>query len=306
QTCSFTDVHAHQLKHGKDLNDGRDLFLVAATGMGKSIILFSPLIAAQERRERGIAFIIVPTKVLAEQMAGVGVKYGLRTLAINEDSVREASTREKRDLFTEFAGGTGISVGVMSPQMLQGRAIGQLLKDPKFKELVRWMLIDEAHVLNEEGGTFREPYRGILHFRPRLPSTTVWGACTATATVEDALTITSGLSFRPGEYVNARFTVDRPNIKYIPRFFQHPTSGVQFLDFSFVIPFDMQFASEIMLTLIFVKTIKMGYLLMEFLDSLIPAGVQDRLKIIKLYNSLMPVDYRRRFIADINDGSTLL
>ncbi|KAJ7903734.1 hypothetical protein B0H14DRAFT_2294157, partial [Mycena olivaceomarginata] len=119
---------------------GRDLFLVIATGLGKSTVLFAPLIAAQARQERGIASMIVPTKVLAEQQAEVGRKFGLRTIAINEDSVREAHIREERDLFAEFAGGNGISVGVMSPQMLQGRRVGKLLDNPKFRVLVRWML----------------------------------------------------------------------------------------------------------------------------------------------------------------------
>ncbi|KAJ7841023.1 hypothetical protein B0H13DRAFT_1462312, partial [Mycena leptocephala] len=118
---------------------GRDLFLVIATGFGKSIVLFAPLIAAQARQERGVASMIVPTKVLVEQLAEVGRKYGLRSIAIHEDSVREAHIREGRDLFAEFAGGTGISVGVMS-QMLQGRRVEKLLDDPKFRPLVRWML----------------------------------------------------------------------------------------------------------------------------------------------------------------------
>ncbi|KAJ7843532.1 hypothetical protein B0H14DRAFT_3456092 [Mycena olivaceomarginata] len=83
------------------LNDGQDVFLVIAPGFGKSVVLFAPLIAAQARGERGIAFMIVPTKVLAEQQAEVGRKYGLRAVAINEDSVREAYTRENRDLCAE-------------------------------------------------------------------------------------------------------------------------------------------------------------------------------------------------------------
>ncbi|KAJ7306176.1 P-loop containing nucleoside triphosphate hydrolase protein [Mycena albidolilacea] len=303
QKCGVPSLYPHQLDHGKDLNDGRDLFLVIATGLGKSIVLFAPLIAAQARQERGIAFMIVPTKVLAEQQAEVGRKFGLRTIAINEDSVREAHIREERDLFAEFAGGNGISVGVMSPQMLQGRRVGKLLDDPKFRVLVRWMLIDEAHVLNEESGTFREPYRGILHMRPRLSTKTIWGATTGTATPSAALRIAAGLGFRVGQYVNARYTVDRPNVKYIPRFFAHPISGYEFMDFSFVVPIDMVSPLDIVLTLIFVKTIKTGYDLMKFLDSLIPLTVPNRLGIVKLYNSLMPVNYRRKFIADINDGS---
>ncbi|KAJ7855693.1 P-loop containing nucleoside triphosphate hydrolase protein, partial [Mycena leptocephala] len=301
-------LYPHQLAHGKDLNDGHELFLVVATGLGKSIVLFAPLIAAQARQERGIAFMImiVPMKVLAEQQAEVGRKYGLKAIAINEDSVREAYTCDGRDLFAEFAGGNSISVGVMSPQMLQGRRIGKLLNNPKFKVLVRWMLIDEAHVLDEDSGTFREPYRSILHMRPnymrpRVPSNTVWGATTGTATPSAALRIAAALGFRTGQYVNTRYTIDRPNIKYIPRFFQHPTSGFEFMDLSFFVPFEMKFIHDILLTLIFVKTIKAGYDLMQFLDSLIPTTIPNRLKIIKLYNSLMPVNYRRKFIADIND-----
>ncbi|KAJ7660021.1 P-loop containing nucleoside triphosphate hydrolase protein [Mycena olivaceomarginata] len=305
QKCGVPSLYPHQLDHGKDLNEGRDLFLVIAPGLGKSIVLFAPLIAAQARGERGIAFMIVPTKVLAEQQAEVGRKYSLRSIAINEDSVREAATREKRDLFAELADGDGISVGIMSPQMLQGPRMGKLLNEPKTKCLVRWMLVDEAHVLDEESGTFREPYRGILHMRPRLPSSTVWAAVTGTATISAAFRIAAGLGFRSGQYVNARYTIDRPNVKIIPRFLEYPTSGFEFMDLSFIIPPDVKFATDIVLTLIFVKTIKSGYELMQFLDSLIPEWVPNRLKIIKLYNSLMPTDYRRKFITDINDGSVL-
>ncbi|KAJ6572245.1 hypothetical protein B0H19DRAFT_1348338 [Mycena capillaripes] len=300
QKCGVPSLYPLQLNHGKDLNDGHDVFLVIAPGLGKSIVLFAPLIAAQARGERGIAFMVVPTKVLAEQQAEVGRKYGLRAIAINEDSVREAATREERDLFAEFAGGNGISVGVMSPQMLQGRRMAKLLADPKIKCLILWMLIDEAHVLDEESGIFRESYRGILQMRACLPSKTVWAAVTGTATVFAALHIAAGLGFRPAKYVNARYTIDRSNVKIIPRFLEHPTSGFEFMDLSFVVPPDMKSsARDIVLTLVFLKTIKSGYELMQFLDTLIPVWVPDPLKIIKLYNSLMPVDYRHKFIADI-------
>jgi superfamily II DNA helicase RecQ len=220
---------------------------VYATGKGKTIILHAPLIAAQARKERGIAFLIVPTKVLAEQQvslstgrwnqndpqyviqAEVAQKNGLRALAINEDSVREAGL-QKRDLFAEFAGGDGISVGVMSPQMLRSSRVNKLLSNQTFKSAVRWMLIDEAHVIDEASGTFKEPYKAILHLRPHLPSHTVWAAVTATATPVRAFAIAAALGFRSSQYVNARYSTDRPNIKYIPRFFAHAISGFQFFD----------------------------------------------------------------------------
>ncbi|KAJ7921286.1 hypothetical protein B0H13DRAFT_1866888 [Mycena leptocephala] len=260
QKCGIPSLYPHQLAHGKDLNDGRELFLVIATGLGKSIVLFAPLIAAQARQECGIAFMIVPTKVLAEQQAEVGRKYGLKAIAINEDS------------------------------MLQGRRIGKLLNDPEFKVLVGWMLIDEAHVLDEDSGTFREPYRSILHMRPRVPSNTVWGATTELHP-SAALRSAAALGFRTGQYVNARYTIDRPNIKYIPRFFQHPTSGFEFMDFSFVVPFEMKFIHDILLTLIFEDN----------QGRLRPHPIS---RLINTYNN-PDLDYRRKFIADINDGSVL-
>ncbi|KAJ6614662.1 hypothetical protein B0H10DRAFT_2044250, partial [Mycena sp. CBHHK59/15] len=67
EKCRVPSLYPHQLAHSKDLNDGRDMVLVLATGLGKTLILHAPLIAAQEGQEWGIAFLIVPAKVLAEQ-----------------------------------------------------------------------------------------------------------------------------------------------------------------------------------------------------------------------------------------------
>ncbi|KAJ7853851.1 hypothetical protein B0H14DRAFT_3653243 [Mycena olivaceomarginata] len=78
--------------------------------------------------------------------------------------------------------------------------MGNLLNEPKHKCLVCWMLVDEAHVLDEESETFRKPYRGILHMRPCLPSGTVWAAATGTATISAAFRIAVGLGFRSGQY----------------------------------------------------------------------------------------------------------
>lgn len=65
--CGYTP-RGPQLEHGQDLNEGRELFLVMAPGGGKTTVMMIPLLAAQARGESGIAIIIVPTKVLAEQI----------------------------------------------------------------------------------------------------------------------------------------------------------------------------------------------------------------------------------------------
>ena len=71
--------------------------------------------------------------------------------------------QEGQDLFAELAGGTGIQVGVMSPQMLQGQRLSKYIKDIKYKHLVQWLLIDECHLVDEESRTFLMVYRSIAN-----------------------------------------------------------------------------------------------------------------------------------------------
>ena len=67
RTCHVPSVRDFQLKHATDLVEGKDLFLVISPGMGKTLVIHAPLLVAHHRGETGIALIIVPTKLLAEQ-----------------------------------------------------------------------------------------------------------------------------------------------------------------------------------------------------------------------------------------------
>ena len=67
ETCRVPSVRDFQLKHATDLVEGKDLFLVISPGMGKTLVIHAPLLVAHHRGETGIALIIVPTKLLAEQ-----------------------------------------------------------------------------------------------------------------------------------------------------------------------------------------------------------------------------------------------
>ncbi|KAJ7451710.1 P-loop containing nucleoside triphosphate hydrolase protein [Mycena galericulata] len=283
-----------------DVNAGKDVFCVIATGMGKTVVLQAGAIAARARGEKGIALMIVPTKVLVEQQADVASRRGLRALAINQDTVRDARL-SGRDLFKELAEGEDVRMGVMTPSMLNGPEMTALLRKPEFVNQVRWMSIDEAQLVEQEG-IFQNGYRSLLRLRVRLNSATIWAAATATATPSGAITQAMGLGFAPGRYTNARYSVDRPNLRYIPRIYQHPSSGIEFLDFSFVIPFDLHDASDIVLTIIFADFIKRGHAIMKYLDNLIPSKIPGRDKLIQTYNSLMPYECRQKLIEDFKSG----
>jgi superfamily II DNA helicase RecQ len=194
----------------------------------------------------------------------------------------------------------------MSPQMLFGPRMSKYLDQIPFKELIGWLLIDEVHLVDEEDSIFQKPYQNLSKMRARLTSKTVWAAVTGSATPEHAKMMAKALGFQPDKYVDARYSIDRPNVKYIPRFFRHPTSGYEFFDISFVIPFNIKSFMEIEPTIIFATTINTSYRLMQFLDSIIPNSIHNRLKIIKLYNSMMPSEYRTKLKADFQDDSNPL
>ncbi|KAK6966464.1 P-loop containing nucleoside triphosphate hydrolase protein, partial [Favolaschia claudopus] len=166
----------HQLELAMHVNAGEDVFCVAGTNMGKTLVLQSGPIAAQARGEKGIALMIVPTKVLVEQQADVASRRGLRARAINQDTVRNARL-VGRDLFKELEHGDDIRMAVMTPSMLNESDMKTLLRRPQFINSVRWLSIDEAHLVGQEG-IFKSGYLSLLNMRVRLNSSVVWVAAT--------------------------------------------------------------------------------------------------------------------------------
>ena len=111
---------------------------------------------------------------------------GLYSLAINEDTVREANYA-KKDLIKDLRTTPGVRLGIMSPQMLSSTAMQEFIGDHKIKRLIRWFLIDEVHLYDEESGVWLVPYQALRHMRARLLSSTVWAAVTGTATPRQRL-----------------------------------------------------------------------------------------------------------------------
>ncbi|KAJ7320908.1 P-loop containing nucleoside triphosphate hydrolase protein [Mycena albidolilacea] len=298
--CAVAKLRPYQLELGLKIDNKQDVVCVNATGTGKTVVLMAGAIAADARREKGIALFIVPTKILVEQQAEVASRRGLRALAINQDTVRDAALAG-RDLFKELAERDDVRMGVMTPKMLLEKDMTALLRKPAFARLVRWVSVDEAHLVKQEG-VFQEGYRSLLLLRIRLASDATWCAATATATPAEALSIARDLGFHPGKYVNARYSVDRPNLTYIPRFYQHPTSQKRFLDLSFIVPIDMVEAADIAPSIVFANFISRGDELLIFLDTLIPGHIPRRDELIKTYNSLGSHEYRTRLKEDFQSG----
>ncbi|KAH8088994.1 P-loop containing nucleoside triphosphate hydrolase protein [Cristinia sonorae] len=308
QRCGHTRIRDFQLDHGLDLINGRDVFLVTAPGSGKTLVSIAPLLWAQSMKQSGIAIVVEPSKFLTEQQSIVFAKYGIDAVAINEDTLREEFTRTKTSLFGRFktaaSPGSDILAVFMTPWMLNSDGFFKLLQNQDIKAAIRWCVIDEAHLVNEQGTVWREPYNAIKLLRPRLLSSTIYLAITGTCSPSEDPIVTKNLGFLPGSYVHARYSLDRSNLKFIPRFLQHATSTDTFLDLAFLIPLETASATDIPTTLIFCKTIGLGYSVMTFLDTLIPASIANHDRIILPCNSLWNAEHRNRFRRALESGVT--
>ncbi|KAI0763924.1 P-loop containing nucleoside triphosphate hydrolase protein [Irpex lacteus] len=300
------EARPFQLDNGLHLSRGTSAIVVSPPGSGKSILMAAPLLAAQEMGESGIGLVVVPTKLLGEQLAGVLSSYGLNASAINEDTMRAASLASPRvDLWAKLVKADGVRVAIVSPQMLSSEHVTKILQRKATYDLLRWFFVDEAHLVHEESGDWRVAYGSVKTMRQRLPVTAVWGLFTGTATPTEVQAIAKTLGFKPGHYVNVRYPCGRSHIKYMNLFMQYPYSGYEFFDLAFLIPPEARSPSDIPRTLVFCDTIDLGSRVITFLDALFPSSFPRRSEVVMPYNSLMSKDYRKLFVEDMVDGSTL-
>ncbi|KAF8871462.1 hypothetical protein CPB85DRAFT_1174993, partial [Mucidula mucida] len=139
EKCNVPSLYEPQSRHSFDLVQNKDLFLRITTGHGKTLILMSPLIAAQARFEEGIGIMTAPTKALCDQEAACGTKYGLKSWAISQDTLDAARLQEPPiRLFDDVMQAKGIRLVVMSPQMLNSEGFRKYEKMPKFRKSIRW------------------------------------------------------------------------------------------------------------------------------------------------------------------------
>ncbi|KAJ3505621.1 hypothetical protein NMY22_g17518 [Coprinellus aureogranulatus] len=277
------NLRPFQEEHAFDLYCGRDVFLTIATGQGKTAVLLSPLLAARAKGESGIGLAIVPTKVLAQQLEKTANGIGIAAFAVTEDTLRDSPV----NLFQLVKEKPGVRLAVMSPQMLTGARFRAFSREKATRDSIRWVLVDEAHLVLEESSTFCSPYRDIVHMRSSLPSTSVWCAVTGSLTPANTNKALRALGFNSAVCINRRYSLDRPNVKYIPRITQHPTSTGQYLDLAFpYTPF----------LLISSRYPNHPHIYQHYCDLPLDNA---------LYNSLMPLDYRQKFVEEMASGTTL-
>ncbi|KAJ4496386.1 P-loop containing nucleoside triphosphate hydrolase protein [Lentinula edodes] len=187
---------------------GRDVFVLAPTGMGKSLCFQIPAAAKQS----GMTLVISPLLALMKNQIE-----GLRRKSIPVASLTSDTPPDEKEEINQalMSGRPKIRLLYTTPEKLPRPDFMKLLRIVYNKGELNRLVVDEAHCISEWGHDFRGEYRRIGIFRQNFPDVPVM-ALTATATPSVVDDIISSLQMKGCDLFVHPF--NRPNLYYEVRY----------------------------------------------------------------------------------------
>lgn len=196
-----------------------------------------------------------------------------------------AETPERSGMW-DRAGESGSRVLLLSPEQLISKRLEKLVNDPSFCKRVCLLAIDEVHLLDTWGKSFRKAYQQIKFTRARFESSLVMIAMTATLLPgEQTERIRKFVGLRH-DYHTVQRSNRRPEIQLLFRVLSHGIEGWEFPDLRWIID-DMQQKKII----IFCTTIRGGFRVFSYLWKQLETPITIRRQQIRMYNALNWQDY---------------
>ncbi|KAG9090386.1 hypothetical protein FS749_000597 [Ceratobasidium sp. UAMH 11750] len=306
EVLGYPSLRSWQLKLTMAACQGKDAVCIVATGAGKSALIQGPIVAFEAVGQDAVGIVVKPTKGLADDQARAAASKGIKALALHADANRAAAAENPpRNLFSEVANGLWplVFIGL---EMLTSKGFTRLLDlSAHFvNSLLKIVVVDECHI-SDEWRDFRSAYQDVKRLRDCMPSKVAWLAISATVPPSEFSAITEGLGFEQDKFELVREPVDRPDIKYVPRFIKNPMSGNQMLNFAWLVPSSLVSVNEAPITIIFVNHIHLAIRLQAYLTSLLPSNITGNARkyFIRAYHSLHSQEYRKSSLDALRAGT---
>ncbi|KAH6876911.1 P-loop containing nucleoside triphosphate hydrolase protein [Coprinopsis sp. MPI-PUGE-AT-0042] len=303
--------HDYQCKGIAVSLDGHNLMATMATGAGKTgfysflmivmkAIAQDPSLALQgfSAPRNPLLLLVIPTKALQEDMKRSMSQLGLKVVIINRDK-RLRTLKDKIDIWKQCI--DDCDVILLSPEQLAEPEFEHLMKNPIFASCICYFGVDEVHLINSWGRTFRLAFNQLGFVRVRLPTQGVkFIPLIATSVTiregEPKRRICSVLGLEEGRYHLLR----RSNMRYdIQIIFREMVSGIgstSFPELDWVLEREEN-------TVIFCKTITLGFRVVAYLWKLaMMKGVRDLPKKVRLFNSANWPSYNSETLGFLNDN----
>ncbi|KAG9473663.1 hypothetical protein GDO78_004129 [Eleutherodactylus coqui] len=151
----------------------KDVFVCMPTGAGKSLCYQLPAVLAT-----GITFVISPLLALIQDQIDHLVSLKIHACSLNSKLLLAERRKIIQDLESE---NPKIKLLYITPEMAAAASFQPTLNTLLSRNLLSYLVIDEAHCVSEWGHDFRPDYQRLGTLRSRLPQTPCV-ALTATAT----------------------------------------------------------------------------------------------------------------------------
>ncbi|KAJ8591913.1 ATP-dependent DNA helicase [Rhizopogon salebrosus TDB-379] len=214
----LTETFGHEGYKGKQKEiveaaiSGLDVFVLAPTGMGKSLCFQIPAVADNF----GITIIVSPLLALMKNQVSSLRRKGIHAVSLTSDT----PNKERNEITEDLASGKPRNrILYTTPEKLCTREMTRLLGVVYAEGELNRLVIDEAHCISEWGHDFREEYRKLGAFRERFHGVPIM-ALTATATPSVQTDIIRNLKMSEERLFTAVHPFNRANlfyeIKYTP------------------------------------------------------------------------------------------
>ncbi|KAF5334309.1 hypothetical protein D9611_014135 [Ephemerocybe angulata] len=190
---------------------GKDVFVLAPTGMGKSLCFQIPAIAANAMVSPLLS--LMQNQVEALRDKGVSVA----SLCSATDKKEKAET--EKDLASNSP---ETRILYVTPERLKMKEFLCLLDNLQQNGKLNRLVVDEAHCISEWGHDFRGDYRRLGNFRENYPDVPIM-ALTATATEDVKRDIIRNLGLSRKNLYVALHPFNRANLYYEVRYLSDPS-----------------------------------------------------------------------------------
>ncbi|KDQ60142.1 hypothetical protein JAAARDRAFT_125858, partial [Jaapia argillacea MUCL 33604] len=279
-----------QMRVAKALFEERkDVVSVAATGMGKTLSFWIPLLMALEENQDKIIIVITPLNILGKQNVDLLKRVGISGVAIDASNSSDAT-------FKEVEAGQH-RVIVVNPEILMevGGHFEKLWKKSHFTSKLLYIVFDEGHCISE-WSEFRNQYKHVGSLRYLIPDMVPFYVTSATLPTATLADVSDILQLRSPRLIFR--SNNRPTIAIAVHRIQHTMSSFEDLDF--LIPRDIaETGNAPPKFLVFFDDRKEAENAAKHLQNLLPDHLRDK---VKHFHSVMSDTYRDKQFKALGYG----
>lgn len=197
---NYPNFRAGQLEAIYSILNGKDTFILFATGVGKSLCFQLPAL----HKKQPVVIVSPLLSLITDQIKNINVKFE-RELAVSF-----AATDISIDAMQKIASGESLLIYV-TPEVFANHLFMEKLLQIHNHNNILFLAVDEAHFLSSQGFDFRPAFREIVNFRKTFPSLPIM-ALTATASSHIQRDVISVLQMKSPSIFTTSY--DKPNLEF--------------------------------------------------------------------------------------------